>query len=60
MNVIGLVNGMIGGTCLVLPHMGLETGWLLSIIICAVVGFMIYYTAHLIIMHLGTKSHNVK
>ena len=53
LTIIGLVNGMIGGTCLVLPHIGLETGFGMSIIVCALTGFMSYYTAYLIILHLG-------
>lgn len=59
MVVIGLVNGMIGGTCLVVPHIGLQTGWLMSIIVCAVIGWITYYTAYLIVIHLG-KGKSIK
>lgn len=59
MVVIGLVNGMIGGTCLVLPHIGLKTGWLMSMIVCGVCGWITYYTAYLIILHLG-KGAQIK
>ena len=48
-----MVNGMIGGTCLVLPHIGLKTGWTLTIIVSLVIGYISYYTAYLIILHLG-------
>ncbi len=56
MTIIGLVNGMIGGTCLVLPHIGLRTGWLTSILVALVTGWISYYTAYLIILHLGKGS----
>lgn len=59
MTVIGLVNGMIGGTCLVLPQIGLKTGYLTTIIVCAVTGFISYYTAYLIVLHLG-KGKQIK
>lgn len=53
MVTIGLVNGMIGGTCLVLPHIGLKTGWIMTFIVCIVCSWMTYYTAYLIVLHLG-------
>jgi amino acid permease len=53
MTVIGLVNGMIGGTCLSLPLIGLKTGSITTIIVCIVTGFISYYTAYLIVLHLG-------
>lgn len=59
MVVIGLVNGMIGGTCLVVPDLGLKTGWLMSIIVCIIIGWISYYTSYLIILHLG-KGPQVK
>jgi amino acid permease len=57
--VVGLVNGMIGGTCLVIPYMGIKTGWAMSIVICLIIGWISYYTAYLIILHLG-KGTQIK
>ena len=54
--VIGLLNGMLGGTCLVLPQLGIATGWATSIMVCLGAGFIAYYTASLIILHLGQGS----
>lgn len=56
MTVIGLLNGMIGGTCLVLPYYGLDSGWLTIILVCIIMGWISYYTAYLIILHLGKGS----
>jgi amino acid permease len=58
MTVAGLLNGMVGGTILVLPIVGLSTGYLTTIIICLMLGFISYYTAHLIVVHLG-KAKNM-
>jgi hypothetical protein len=57
--VIGLLNGMIGGTILVLPILGLRTGYISIIMICAIMGLISCYTAYLIILHLG-KAKNIK
>ncbi len=59
MTVLGLVNGMLGGTCLVLPLAGLKTGYITTIIVCLCSGFICYYTAYLIVMHLG-KGKNIR
>jgi amino acid permease len=57
--VIGLLNGMIGGTILVLPILGLRAGYISILLICAVMGAISCYTAYLIILHLG-KASNIK
>ena len=51
--MLGLVNGMIGGTCLVLPQLGVTTGWITTIWVACIAGFISYYTARLIVTHLG-------
>jgi hypothetical protein len=53
MTVVGLVNGMIGGTCLVLPQLGIVTGYVTVIWVALLTGFISYYTARLIVTHLG-------
>lgn len=58
MTVVGLVNGMIGGTILVLPIIGIQTGFIMTLIVCAGLGFLTYYTCYLIILHLG-KAENI-
>ena len=55
--VLGLVNGMIGGTCLVLPQIGISTGWITTIWVCLICGLIAYYTARLMILHLGEGRH---
>jgi len=58
MTVLGLANGMIGGTILILPILGLS-GYLSSSLMCLFIGAISCYTAYLIILHLG-KSPNIK
>jgi hypothetical protein len=53
MTVAGLLNGMLGGTILVLPVIGMATGSITTILIYCFIGFLSYYTAHLIVVHLG-------
>jgi hypothetical protein len=59
MTVLALLNGMIGGASMVLPQIGLKTGWLLTIGVCVFVGFISYYTSYLIVLHLG-KCRNIR
>lgn len=56
MTIIGLLNGMVGGICLVLPQVGLGAGWGMSIFICLITGCISYYTAYLIVLHLGSGT----
>lgn len=58
LTILGLVNGMIGGTILVLPIMGIYTGYITTLIVCISLGYLTYYTSYLIILHLG-KSQNI-
>jgi hypothetical protein len=53
MTVLGLANGMIGGTILVLPIIGLTTGYISSLPVCLLMGAVSCYTAYLIVLHLG-------
>lgn len=56
---LGLLNGMVGGTVLVLPLLGLETGYLLIPVVSLVYGLISWYTCYLLIIHLG-QSNNIK
>ena len=51
--VFTMVSAMVGTSCMVIPIVGLTTGWLTTIWINAAVAFILYYTASLIITHLG-------
>ena len=59
MTVLGLLNGMIGIAALMLPVIGLTSGYLTSIWICLLIGVISYYTAELIVIHLG-KAKNIQ
>jgi hypothetical protein len=54
-----MINGMLGGSALVLPVAGLAAGWFTSLWTLVLVGSLLYYTAALIITHLG-KATNIK
>jgi len=51
--VFVMVSGMVGTSCMVIPIVDLTTGWLTTIWVNIVVAFFLYYTASLIITHLG-------
>jgi len=59
MTVLGFVNGMIGGTILLLPLLGIKTGYISSPIICLVVGLIQFYACYLLVLHIG-KSKSFK
>lgn len=50
---MGLLNGMVGGTILVLPLIGLQTGYILIPIVSLIFGSISFYTCYLILTHLG-------
>ena len=55
----GLLNYMIGGTVLILPILAMKSGYVNTILICLSMGYISYYTAILIVAHLG-KSKDIK
>ena len=55
MAILCIVNGMIGGLILLLPVMALESGWLLTLIVILITGFISYYSCHLCLLHTGTE-----
>lgn len=57
--VMGIVNGMIGVNCLVLPTIGLSAGYLNILWTCSLMGYVCYYMAVLLVTHMG-KSKNIK
>lgn len=54
--VLGIVNGMIGGGIILLPLMSMHSGYVTTIIICLVTGYICYYTAKLLVIHLGKEK----
>ena len=53
---IGLLNYMIGGTILILPVLAMQAGYINMVVICLFMGFMSYYTANLIVAHMGSSK----
>jgi hypothetical protein len=53
--MVALVNGMIGGSILVLPLVSLQAGWLESILVILFTGVFSYYSCYLSILHLGDQ-----
>lgn len=51
-----LLNGMVGGTILILPIIGLQTGYILIPIVSLIFGSMTFYTCYLISIHLGEAT----
>lgn len=54
--VVALVNGMIGGSILVLPLVALEGGWLYSLLVILFTGVFSWYSCHLSVIHLGDQK----
>lgn len=54
--VVALVNGMIGGSILVLPLTSLEVGWAYTIIIILVTAIFSFYSCYIGVVHLGDQK----
>jgi len=50
---MGLLNGMLGVSCMILPTLGIIAGYLPSVWVTIIVGYLLYYTAQIIVTHLG-------
>lgn len=57
MTIAGLLNGMVGGTILILPIVGISTGYVTAVIVCSLLGFVSYYTGNLVVVHLGNAKN---
>ena len=53
--VISLVNGMIGGSILIIPKIALEGGWAMTLLIVVVTAFFSYFTCFVTMIHLGDQ-----
>lgn len=58
--MIGLLNGMIGGSILVLPLQGVTVGYGGVIAITLFLALICGYTAFLILKHLGNYLYKIK
>jgi hypothetical protein len=56
MAVVALVNGMIGGSILVLPIISLEGGWVISLVVILLTGFFSFYCCYLAVIHMGDQK----
>ena len=56
MAAVALINGTAGGIVLVLPIIGLYTGYILIPIIIFITSLSCYYTAVVMFRHLGTSK----
>ena len=54
--VVAMVNGMIGGSILVLPVVLLEVGWLTALLVIFLTGVFSFYSCYLSIIHLGDQK----
>ena len=59
MTILGLINGTIGSALLILPVISISAGYVTSIWVTTSVGLATYYTADLIVLHLG-KGRSIK
>ena len=56
MTVVAIVNGMIGGSILVLPLTALAAGYGYTLIIVLITGFFSFYSCYLGVIHLGDQK----
>lgn len=53
LTIIGMVNGMIGGTILSLPLLAKSAGYIAVLTVLPITGFFSYYSCRLCVAHLG-------
>ena len=56
MTIVALVNGMIGGTILVLPVVSKEGGWAMTMMVILLTGAFSFYSCYLAMIHLGDQK----
>lgn len=59
MTTLGFLNGMIGSTVLLLPMLGIKSGYLGSTLICLLLGLAQFYSCYLLVLHIG-RSNSLK
>jgi amino acid permease len=55
MTILAIINGMIGGSILVLPIVSMDGGYILTLIIILFVGIFSFYSCYISIIHLGDQ-----
>ena len=53
--IVGIVNGMIGGTILVLPVLTRSGGWALALLTMFITGAASFYSCYISVIHLGDQ-----
>ena len=53
--VVGIINGMIGGTILVLPVLTRSGGWVLTLITIVITGAASFFSCYIAVIHLGDQ-----
>jgi hypothetical protein len=51
--VLALLNGMFGGSIMILPLLSLKIGWLYISLIILTTALINWYSCHLVLLHLG-------
>ena len=54
--VVALLNGMIGGTILVLPILTKSGGWMLTLLTIFITGAASFYSCYIAMIHLGDQK----
>jgi len=54
--VVAIVNGMIGGSILVLPLVALDGGWAITLVVILITGFFSFYCCYLAMLHIGDQG----
>jgi hypothetical protein len=51
--ILALLNGMFGGSIMVLPILALQVGWFYLALIIIMTTIVNWYSCHLVLLHLG-------
>lgn len=54
--VLALLNGMFGGSIMILPLLALKVGWFYLCLIVLVTVVVNWYSCHIVLMHLGNEK----
>ena len=54
--IVAIVNGMVGGTILVLPVLTTSAGWALALLTICVTGAASFFSCYIAVIHLGDQS----
>lgn len=54
--VLAIVNGMIGGSILVIPLTSLQAGWAYTLIVIFITGLFSFYSCYIAVIHIGDQK----